>query len=249
MKSKKQLFLLSIALCISFLSIAQSTRNLSAFDRVAVQEGIYVMMYKGNTHKAEIKASGIDVENVLTDIKDGDLKIHLKGNNHRNVRVEVRLTFKDLRGIEASSGSRIELQSSVSSVGFQLRSSSGSKISLNEQLDVSNLEIDCSSAAYIKVDHLEAEKVSVESSSGGNIDLIKGKAKTLSLDVSSGAKIDASDLECRHVSADASSGGRAKVHATDSIEGEASSGGSVYYLGKPSKQTIRESSGGRVREQ
>mgnify|MGYP000143617605 CR=1 FL=1 len=249
MTMKNLLLLFALSFCFVSVTFAQSraTRNLSDFDRVSVQEGIYVKMNKGNTHKAEIRASGIDIEDVLTEVKGDKLKIHLEGNNHRNVKVEIMLTFQDLEGIEASSGAKVELESSVSSNGFYISGSSGGRIAIEERLTTKDLEIDCSSAANITVESMEAIDVEMGSSSGGQIVIEGGRAKTVEADVSSGARINAPDLECQSVMADASSGGGIKIHAANAIQGNASSGGWVYYNGSPDKQMIRESSGGRIK--
>src|SRR5690606_17281263 len=62
-----------------------------------------------------------------------------------------------------------------------------------------------------------------------------------------GADFDGEGLKCETASVDASSGGDADAFATLSANGEASSGGSVTFHGRPANSTQDTSSGGSGR--
>ncbi len=95
------------------------------FSEVTAQEGIDVFLTKGSSESARIEADGISVDKVLTDVSGGTLKIHLEGDNHRNVDVKVYVTFVDLSALKASSAASIRVEGMVQAKGdFEISCSS-----------------------------------------------------------------------------------------------------------------------------
>ena len=94
---------------------------------------------------------------------------------------------------------------------------------------------------------LDAEDVSVEASSAGNV-VIEGKAKSLSAEASSAGDIDAYRLEAENVHANTSSAGVAKVNVVKALQADASSGGTIRYRGNPSHTMTNAHSGGSVKK-
>lgn len=105
---------------------------------------------------------------------------------------------------------------------------------------------DVSSGASLKGEKLSLKNVDVGVSSGASVQL-EGVCTALDLDVSSGASFDGEALRCDTAKVDASSGGSADAFATMVADGEASSGASVTFFGKPAQFREDSSSGGSVR--
>lgn len=105
---------------------------------------------------------------------------------------------------------------------------------------------DVSSGASLKGGNLALKDVDVGVSSGASVHL-DGACTALHLDVSSGASFDGEALRCDTANVDASSGGSANAFATQAADGEASSGASVTFYGKPAQFREDSSSGGSVR--
>lgn len=105
---------------------------------------------------------------------------------------------------------------------------------------------DVSSGASLKGEKLSLKDVDVGVSSGASVQL-EGVCTALDLDVSSGASFDGEALRCDTAKVDASSGGSADAFATMVADGEASSGASVTFFGKPAQFREDASSGGSVR--
>ena len=103
-----------------------------------------------------------------------------------------------------------------------------------------------SSGASLKGGNLTLKDVDVGVSSGASVQL-DGACTALDLNVSSGASFDGEALRCDSASVDASSGGSADAFATMMADGEASSGASVTFYGKPAQFREDTSSGGSVR--
>ncbi|MEN0050683.1 MAG: head GIN domain-containing protein [Bacteroidota bacterium] len=248
---KKTTLLLAFFAVVGLLTAQSSeTRSLGNFDEVRVSEGIKAKLKKGNKNEVKIEAENIDIDRVLTEIKGDQLKVHLEGNNwRRNPEVRVYITFRELEGLHASSGAYVILQDDVESSSFDASSSSGANLKLEATVKAKDFYVDASSGAYLYAEAINADALEAGASSGANIEIEGGSANELEADVSSSGKIDAYDLKCKQVDADASSGGGIKIHASEAIRGEASSGGWVYYKGSPERVREHESSGGRVKEQ
>jgi hypothetical protein len=200
-------------------------RNLSSFNELSVGEAIRVNLIKGSREKAEIIASGIDMEDILTEVSGNGLRIHLKGNSYRNIDVRIELTYRELDEISISSAARVVA---------------------SEAITASSLEIDVSSAGKGEL-NLDAGNVEIEVSSAGNLELT-GKADRLEIDVSSAGDLDAYGLQCQEAEIDVSSGGSADVHITERIDARANSGGTIRYKGEPEKVFVNSNSGGSVKK-
>lgn len=102
-----------------------------------------------------------------------------------------------------------------------------------------------SSGASLDGAGLSLANLKVSVSSGASLELA-GSCADLSVDISSGASFHGEDLRCATAEVDASSGAHAEAFASQAADGEASSGASVNFHGKPANFREDSSSGGSV---
>jgi len=224
MKRKFVIFVLGLLLFVVGYTQEKDERDVGAFDRIKVSQGIVVELRKGNDEKVSITARGIDIDRVVTEVRGGILRIYLDGNRFRNVDVKVSVTFTEIIGVSVNSAAEVYSQSVIKA---------------------DNFNIDVSSAGSTELE-LEANSVEIEVSSAGSVDLA-GKVIELDVRVSSAGSIRAYDLEAEEVYIRASSAGSVRITVTRKIDARASSGGSVRYRGNPDKEYTSSSSGGSVR--
>jgi hypothetical protein len=105
--------------------------------------------------------------------------------------------------------------------------------------------IDASSGSDVDGQSLALRNLSVDVSSGADVDLA-GSCTDLHVDVSSGADFDGSRLQCETASVGASSGADADAFATRTARGDASSGADITFHGRPAAISQDTSSGGSV---
>ncbi|MEQ9007554.1 MAG: DUF2807 domain-containing protein, partial [Ekhidna sp.] len=88
---KKSLLITLLGIFVAGAALAQSeeTRSLSSFSEISAHEGIDVFIKAGDKEEARIVSDSHDLDEVLTEVSGGRLKIHLEGNNHRNIDVDV----------------------------------------------------------------------------------------------------------------------------------------------------------------
>ena len=210
-------FCLSIVFSVS-LSAQKEVRKLNSFSEVHVSGGIQVDLQKGSP-QAEINMKKGDIDDLVLEVKGERLKIYFKdkkmwGSNNRSANI--KLSFDDeIESIHVSAGSSVDCMETLNSGSLEVHASSGARADIM----------------------VESKNLDVQVSSGASV-MAEGETKYLDLDASSGASFKGSDLKAKEVDAEASSGASAKVWVTDSLEADASSGGTVRYKGNPDKTNI-----------
>jgi hypothetical protein len=237
MKKKKRTLFFALMLLTAVFTAVQAgnskkteIRKVKNFNTVHVSTGIDLYLIMGETEQVRVEADDDIIDDIITEVKNGTLRIYMKKGNFFNLfnfgrtsSRKVYVTVTDLKRIDASSGSDVKSENTLKGDALQVNSSSGSDVVLD--VVYKNVSLDASSGADIK---------------------ISGKAKTVKASASSGSDINARDLEAVIGHANASSGADVVVHATSEIYANASSGGDVRYYGNPSVKNIDESSGGDV---
>lgn len=246
---KKSFLITILGILVAGATFAQSeqTRSLSSFSEISAHEGIDVFIRQGSKEEARIVSESHNLDDVLTEVSGGRLKIHLEGNNHRNIDVEVYVTYKSIKAISASSAASLTAEGTIDAGGsdFDVNVSSAGDIEASIE-NADEVEIDASSAGDARL-KIEANEINADVSSAGEIKVI-GVSVKQDIQASSSGDYDGYDLECEEVEASASSGGSIKVNASKKLDARASSGGSVRYKGSPTYLDASSSSGGSVRK-
>lgn len=235
MKTVKLLFTLVLSL-ITFIGMAANgnsdkteIRNVSSFNGIKVSTGIDLYITMGTVEEVKIVAEDDIIDNLITEVKDGTLRIYMKQSNNwfnwnsGNQTRKAYVTVKELQKIDASSGSEVQSENMLKGENLEVKASSGSDVTLD---------------IYYK-------SFSLDTSSGSDAK-ISGKTKNFKAEASSGSDINAQDLESSICRVSVSSGSDASVNVTDELYAKASSGADVRYYGNPQVKDIDESSGGDV---
>ncbi|MBF9142821.1 head GIN domain-containing protein [Hymenobacter properus] len=211
---------------------APEVRMVGAFSALKVSDGVQVTLVSGSTQRVEASADNEEFLNRLkTDVSDGVLRVSFehklneswnKDNRPKNLRVSI--VAAPLTGIEASSGSRVEVKNEYATGNFTLEASSG---------------------AVVSAPSFTGNNVSASVSSGA-VASLGGKVQSLTVHASSGGVFKGQDVQAATCDAHASSGGTVAVAVQDKLVANASSGGDVRYSGSP-QVTKHTSSGGSVK--
>ena len=178
------------------------------------------------TNNIGASPNGAD-ENLLdvieTRMEGNALKVTANTNIKTATVKKVFITAPDISTIRASSGSNIFSETVINSKSLDLSSSSGS----NLKLDVST------------------QKLEASVSSGSNIKL-EGKTNIFYGKASSGSNLKAEGLISKNCEAKVSSGANIWISVEEDFQAQASSGGNIFYYGKPKSTDVEKSSGGNV---
>lgn len=234
MKTFKNLSILLIALVLganiqsfAFSSEKTQNRNLKDFNAIKVSSGIDLYLRMGETEEVKVVADEDIIDKVITEVKDGTLKIYMKQNNNWNWGTtkprKVYVSVKELIKLDASSGSDVNSENTLTGESLKVSASSGSDVTL--EIIYKNFSLDTSSGSDAR---------------------ISGKTKNFVAESSSGSDIKAQELKSVICKVSVSSGSDATVNVSDELYANASSGGDVRYYGNPQVKDINESSGGDV---
>jgi hypothetical protein len=243
---KKSILITILGIFVAGATFAQSEeiRRLSSFSKIKAQEAVEVILKQGDKEEARVVTERYDLEEVLTDVSGGTLKIHLEGSNHRNVDVRVYVTYRSLEALDASSAASIKSEDFIETIGrFDVDlSSSGS---VNAKIKADELTFDASSSGNAVLE-LEVDEIRADLSSAGSAKL-SGTARSQTVDASSAGSYSAFDLVCETAKTNVSSAGSISVHVNQNLKARASSGGSIRYKGSPEYLDSSSSSGGSIR--
>jgi hypothetical protein len=233
MKKIKTLFILILITVIgintTFASNSDKTeyREVKDFSGIKVSAGIDLYITMGKTEEVKIVANGDIIDEIVTEVKDGTLRIYMKESNWFNCSVrgsrKAYVSVKELVAITASSGSDVKSENTLKGESLKVKASSGSDV----EIDVfyKNFLLDTSSGSDAK---------------------INGKVKTFEAEASSGSDIKARNLESVICKLRASSGSDITVSVSGELYAKASSGGDIRYYGNPEIRDTDESSGGDI---
>ncbi|MCL2074059.1 MAG: DUF2807 domain-containing protein [Marinilabiliaceae bacterium] len=234
MKSIKTILILATLLMFADISAQKNemhdVRQVAPFTGINVSSGISVYLSMGNEHVVTIDAPEHILENIVTETKNGILKINffhapMKINRSMFEKIKVYVTATWLESIELSSGSVLHCEHTLKLEKLIVKSSSGADANINvESID---LLLYASSGADIKV---------------------KGTTLNLTAKATGGADIKGRELETINASLQASAGSDIAVKVSGELEASASTGADIIYYGDAFPKSIRKSTGGDVRK-
>jgi len=203
--------------------IKQNREITDNFEAVKVSTGIDLVITQGSDKKLIVEADDNIIDLLITEVKDGVLKIYFNKNVSRVKSKKVYLTMSKINSITATSGASAENKEELKGGKINLSASSGAEIDLI----------------------LNYDKIECSASSGSDVD-IKGQCPIVSLDASSGSGINTKELKSEVANANTSSGADINLLVSEKITANASSGGSINYYGNPKEKNITKSSGGSI---
>jgi hypothetical protein len=217
----KKLLLIFAVLAISSFLHAQhivndanaEKRNVSGFHGVEVSGGIDLYLSQGEEAVAVSASETKFRDKIKTEVKNGVLKIWYESNSNLHIdwsnrKMKAYVSFKNLDILEASGGSDIKVEGTISVSTLSLDVSGGSdfegKVNLND----------------MKVD-----------ASGGSDVHISGIAKNINVDASGGSDFKGYELITDNCTVDASGGSDVYITVNKELNAASSGGSDVYYKG------------------
>jgi hypothetical protein len=218
---------LSVMLFMSFSVLSQNTQEIKLphFDKLRVTNQINVYITQGDTGIVKVVASGIPLEDIITEVVGKTLEISLKRGVYKDISVEIYLTFTELRDIYVSGSGRVSMQTTLK----------GDKVVFN----ANNGEINA---------NVDLRTLDLKASKGGSVRL-NGKLGSYEAKISTAGVLSALDLVADSVFIDVNSGGIAKVLAKELLEANVKTGATLTLSGTPNVKRIKTGIGATVLEQ
>ena len=199
-------------------------RNVSGFHAIEVSGGIDLYLSQGEEAVAVSAAKTEYRDKIITEVKDGVLKIWFDWKNSSkfewsNRKMKAYVSFKDIDRLEGSGGSDISIDGSIKVAKLALEISGGSDF--DGKVETSELEIQAS---------------------GGSDVRISGKATRLAIDASGGSDFKGYDLASDICNVEASGGSDVQGTVNKELSANASGGSDVYYKGTGLIRDLKTSS-------
>lgn len=193
------------------------------FTKIKVSTGLDLYISQGSKNQITVEADENLQDIIMTEVKDGVLRIYSEKNIWRAKARKVYVTIETLEALTATSGSDAYAK---------------------ETLKVNDLKVSATSGADIHIS-VDANTIETSATSGSDIE-VSGVANNHISKATSGASIDAYELRSKNATVKATSGADINIYASESIDAKATSGGDIDFKGDPKKVDKKSSSGGSV---
>ena len=201
---------------------ADDVRKLDAFVGIGISVHAEVFYTPGNSHEIRIEGNERDVNDLITEVKNGFLKIKYENYRMKRSKVILHITSRELEAVKNSGSSRFTAEKAINS----------------EEMDLA-----ISGSGSIRFPELNAEEVEVRISGSGNIELDKGKADEIGVKISGSGKLNAEKFQVSEFSAALSGSGSCRITVEDELEAKLSGSGKIYYHGDPRVNSVSSGSG------
>ena len=211
-------------LTMTFAIGLQAQQKTLSFNAIHASGNIEVVLEQGNSESVDVEANGVSEDRVITEVRGGVLKIHIKNTIYnRNKQARVVVNYKEINEIKAQAGARVYSKTATSGTTLDLKAGSGASIALEVWMDV----------------------VEGRAAEGGEIE-VTGETDNLSAIASTGGLFYAYGLKAQNVYARSNTGGEVEVTANKRIEAKANTGGNISYRGEPTSREVSTNLGGSI---
>lgn len=225
--------------------VVEDSRTMDAsFHTIKISEGLHVYVTQSDTETVLVEADENLQDLIITEVVGHVLKIHTKKNIGKATSKKIMVHVKNVSHIVSSSGSHVYSTNTITAQNLELKSSSGSHITLD--LNAPALKCSASSGSNITL-QMNTKVAECHSSSGSNIKLT-GETIQLIAEASSGSTIKAGDLITDSSRVNASSGSNITVNTSKELIAKATSGAGIYYSGNPEKVEKNNAVSGSIKK-
>ncbi len=215
MKSKFLAILLTaifLAFNMSLIAQTKEERTVGTFSSIGM--GIHGDIYlsQGSPQKLVIEADEDILKKIVTEVKDGMLKIKFSEYNIRTKSpVKIWITMAQVDGLYLSGSGSLNAETAIKSEEMEMSVSGSGKINVKE---------------------LTCDEIDVSISGSGDVNL-GGSADEMDIAISGSGGCTADQFTVEEANIHISGSGSCKINATKDLEASISGSGTVYYRGNP----------------
>ena len=216
---------LPICIMIQAQDNARARRMMQPFHSISLASEIDAELILSEEESIAIDLKGAKLDQIITEVKEGVLKIKMKTGSYKDATLKVQVHYKEIKNIEVTGRAAIWSYEEL-------------------YLDQLGMKLYNGGAARLK---LYCDSLTANLSQGAILTL-KGEGKVAHLKVNTSATFSGYEYVCQDVYVTASSTGKAKVSASNYLEARASTGGFVGYVGEPRRVDSNTSLKGEIIE-
>ena len=222
MNTKKRIILLAASAMLllpGFVSsgkgLPAEERKVPAFDRLAISVPGEVYLVQGPSQRLIVEGTERVLENLITEVKNGQLTIRTprRWNFRRRDELRVYITVPGLKAIALSGSANVIAEGPFRADKLSVRISGSGRVEI-EDFAASELNVNISGSGRLKL--------------GGSKKLERSE-----IIISGSGRIESGSLPAERVDATISGSGRCYVHAVSDLNIRISGSGRVVYTGAP----------------
>lgn len=206
-----------------FAQNEKQERDLPSFNQVEVSGTVTVIIVQGEQQKVNVIARPEAFEKIVTEVKNGTLKISDKGIAEGDKKVEIILP--ELIRIKQTGATVVKSNGSFKSPSLEVETSGASLTSLN----------------------IETEVFSVNVSGAGEV-RAKGSTTNLNVTITGAGNLRSYDLLVQKADVIISGAGAARIDVIEELNAKISGAGKVLYKNEPLQKKTDLSGAGEVRK-
>ncbi|WP_026915057.1 head GIN domain-containing protein [Christiangramia portivictoriae] len=206
-------------------NMVTETRSTSDYEKIHVVGSMNVKLVSGSEGNIKVAAESNLQEYILTEVKNGTLKISTEKGVNLQTRKDLLITVP------------VESVNAISLTG-------SGDIWTQDSLSEEELSVSVTGSGDMVLD-IKSKYLKGQVTGSGDIK-IKGSSENFECNVTGSGDFDAFDLKAKHVEARVSGSGDVMVYAASSLKANVSGSGDIVYKGDPEKQNFKTNGSGKV---
>ena len=207
--------------------ITTITRTTTDYNTVSFAGSFDYVLVSGTEGKITIEGEENLLKYIITEVKNGDLKIKTKDNvnlqTSRNKTIKITVPFKDINSVALVGSGDVWNEDVISTSKF--------KVSVTGSGDAK----------------LEVNSTSVEAKVTGSGELyLKGNTNNLNVSVSGSGEYKGFDLEANDVEVSVTGSGDAKISSNGHLKARVTGSGDIKYKGHPKTKDVKVAGSGSI---
>lgn len=219
---------LLIALVYPFLLCAQQqeTRELAPFTQVRTSGSWNLIMKQGEQPSVTLTASNMDLEKVITEVKDQVLEIKLDKGKFKKPDLQLTVVYADLQAINSGG--------------------SGDILFLDPVEVDDEMNIDFSGSGNLDIPGVISQILTIRQTGSGNLSIHEGEVQQARINQSGSGDFLAGNLKAAAVVVKKSGSGNTALGSVTELTVDASGSGDIVYQGNPRVEQIKMSGSGSL---
>jgi len=223
--SMAALLIVGVMLISNQIVAQKETREVPTFTSVSFGISGNLYIKQGSTQSVVLE--GDDLDEVVTEVKSGRLKIKNRNNGWRigSRKRDVYITITRLDGLNLSGSGKVIGEGTFKS---------------------NDLDLGISGSGTLDLD-VDADYIDTGISGSGDVELT-GSAGKHDVSISGSGRLNAEELATEIYKISISGSGSVRINVSKEIESSVSGSGSIYYKGNPDKVYNHSSGSGKIRK-
>lgn len=208
-------------------TIKTETRKVSNYDKISVAGSFDVKLIKGMEGSITVKADENLMEYIVTEVKNGNLKIRIKKdfNISTNKTILVTVPFETINAISLAGSGDVYSEETIDSSDLKLSLAGSGNLNLN----------------------VSSKNLSSNIAGSGNMTL-NGNSNEFNCSIAGSGNVNGYELKALVATVKIAGSGNVKINAVNEIQAKNVGSGNIYYSGNPSVEKISSVGSGSIKK-